>query len=151
MNTCFFSGFSSRNSKLFNLTAFYIQLSATHCIDFCCILGGFFGQWFIIPRFSSVLSWWTWGCIAHLQFGSASNWTAVLQMHKNSSQHLFNLCIVLFLKTVGTKSLYHTVQLLGIWHFFSFFWWILQKSLSHKLTGVDFLKFWCSKLAEKHA
>lgn len=41
--------------------------------------------------------WWRWGCIAHLQFGSTSNCSAVLRVHIIYNQHLFGHCVILIL------------------------------------------------------
>lgn len=94
-----------------------------------------FVQWLIVSGSSSGSSWGTWGCIAHLQFGSASNWTAVLQMHDLRSTFVRH-CVIL------------TFALCFSWKPFESH----KNQLSHKSKWVDLvLKFCCKKLAEQYS
>lgn len=132
----FFSNFSSRNPYLYlnniKLLLFKDRFLFHMGLIFVFVV---FVQWLIVSGSSSRSSWGTWGCIAHLQFGSASNWTAVLQMHDLRSTFVRH-CVIL------------TFALCFSWKPFEFH----KNQLSHKSKWVDLvLKFCWNKLAEQYS
>lgn len=131
-----------RSTQLMHLCS-SMHLSLQHLYLRNCILHWFF---FFVCKDSLSLDglspsrspWWRWGCVAHLQFGSTSNCSAVLRVHVIYNQHLFGHCVILILchsrNLLENQSMQSTFERDNLELFFPFFclllWMNATKSLS---------------------